>query len=226
MSSHIKTLPKSKTLSLVRFIWFTIIKATLPSHQWALLAMQWPFWILIFEIAIIRCLEANMHTKLPLEHHMIAIENNRIQNGYCIICQKVLSFSGLRKCLRLWFQSYHLVKYQTSLPFKALVHAFSVTASLFMVVRVVLNNCVCIFCYFTNWKHLLLEEGGSNLAVFYHSAWREAQPFFDALTHLLHSSVAHSDSIHLIISAQVPFALSVQISYVPLQWVIHRSHWS
>lgn len=167
-----------------------------------------------------------MYTKLPLEHHMIAIQNNRIQNGYYIICQKVHSFSGLRKCLRLWFQSYHLVKYQTSLPFKAWCMHFSVTASLFMMARVVLNNCVWIFCYFTNWKHLLLEEGGSNLAVFYHSAWREVQPFFYVSMHLLPSSVAHNDSKHLIISAQAPFALLLQISYVPLQWVIRRSHWS
>lgn len=38
-----------------------------------------------------------MHTKLPLEHHMIAIQNNRIQNGYCIISQKVRSFFRAKK---------------------------------------------------------------------------------------------------------------------------------
>lgn len=93
-----------------------------------------------------------MHTKLPLEHHMIAIQNNRIQNGYCIISQKVRSFFRAKKVSEALISvlSSCKISVETSLPFKALVHAFSVTASLCMMVRVVLSNCVCIFCYFIN----------------------------------------------------------------------------
>ena len=117
-----------------------------------------------------------MHTKLPLEHHMIAIQNNRIQNGYCIISQKVRSFFRAKKVSEALISVVSSCKISDKFTVQGLMHAFSVTASLFMMARVVLNNCVCIFCYYFyklkalvtrgRWKQLssflsLSLEGGS-----------------------------------------------------------------